>query len=567
MPDYAPAYPDEVSIQLPGATDIIKVPFSNSPELRRERIERFRNAQTPLPQSLQWIPELVNKLDQAQDLLYVTLVAGRPLLRKIPSRMIPYLGWVLLFNDLLNLVNSLFGAALTSRFPKRDLLDFTRKIKAGRAGRITFTRAFLNSRFPWAPFLLQAGQVLHDYTGWGLQLGTVMGAATDAAWSLVRLAQGSRVRIVPPPASDPWTQAAQYVQNNWILPYVAPALSVDDIKLIVGANAAAASWLGESQFYTMDEQRLESYAYSDMVATLTYPTQTIEDMEAVGIQGEFVRMRPGLYTWAGESYSAATRRSIATEPFLDQLLADKFPPTREAALLQEAYEDTTEIFWDLYNGAEASIAPLNTPWERLLGLAMHRNVVPPWFVEPCAYIFEESSFPPDKRRCRWYTLTQLDPPLVLEPFRFPRMYPPRFRDRNWQLTWWLTITLAMICRKDVWTGIMQSQPDPLRSERIGLTLIGGDPGSSFLDIASVAVWGNVWSIERATPALDPERRERIKWCVDDPETGWPRLTGFERDSLALLAMRQMLPRIGTYDIVGEDFWGVGSEYDPEKPFP
>lgn len=91
------------TIDIPGLTDFIRIPALENEELKFQRWVRFKTQESVLPEPLRWIPGLINKLDDAQDLLFTFLVLARPLLKRLPARFLPGLGWVLLFNDLLNL--------------------------------------------------------------------------------------------------------------------------------------------------------------------------------------------------------------------------------------------------------------------------------------------------------------------------------------------------------------------------------------------------------------------------------------------------------------------------------
>jgi hypothetical protein len=93
---------DPYTVQIPGITDILKVPGVDSAEARRARADRMKRQHSPLPTGLQWIPPLLNKLDDAQDLLYTALVIGVGLLKVLGVRAIPGLGILLTANDILN---------------------------------------------------------------------------------------------------------------------------------------------------------------------------------------------------------------------------------------------------------------------------------------------------------------------------------------------------------------------------------------------------------------------------------------------------------------------------------
>lgn len=90
------------TVQIPGISDILRVPGIDSPEARRQRGARMARANSGIPEQLKWIPKLLNKLDDAQDLLYTGLVIGVALLKVLGVRMFPGLGILLTVNDMLN---------------------------------------------------------------------------------------------------------------------------------------------------------------------------------------------------------------------------------------------------------------------------------------------------------------------------------------------------------------------------------------------------------------------------------------------------------------------------------
>lgn len=94
---------DPFTIDIPGIQDIIKVKQWESPQLRYERYKRFESARSAVPKPLQWIPPLLTKLDNAQDLIYTQLVIGFQILKRLAPRALPYVGWLLTLNDVMNL--------------------------------------------------------------------------------------------------------------------------------------------------------------------------------------------------------------------------------------------------------------------------------------------------------------------------------------------------------------------------------------------------------------------------------------------------------------------------------
>jgi hypothetical protein len=558
----------DYTIQAPGLADIIRIPALESTELKQQRIQRMRNARTPIPPSIQWIPSAINFLDDAQDTLITLLLAGKltGLLAKIPARFIPALGWVLLANDILNLGTSILGAATTGRFPKRDLLQGTKNFTSGRAGRVTAAHQFLKKRFPWLPFILQGGQVLHAWTGYGLQLGTIMGAVSDTMWGMYQAYHGKGARIIAPPPADPIAKMSRYLSQQWILPWIAPALTDDEIKLAVVAGSASIMGLGDHTAYKLDDQRLEAWAMTDTVGYDVWPQQSLEAMEAEGIKGEIINLDPGNYSWAGDSISSSVRNSIALDPYLDEFLSQKLPKTAESQAIQQVYELATDNIWNIYGNEDATIAPLNTPWERLLSRAFHANVFPPWMVEPCpADQVANLNRPPRDRRCRWLDWI-FTPKYVDKPMRLPRLYPPLVQDRNWQLFWWLTITLGIMCRRPYQWGNWRGTGIAGAVYFDGTTGVVGPAGTwDPLAVASLLVWGNVWSRDISQNEVEYIVRENIRWCVNDPNTGWPKIEGERKALFAWDALRQLLPEPGDVGTGAEYYWDQDQPYDPTGP--
>jgi hypothetical protein len=559
---------DIVTIQIPGITDVIRIPAIESRELKQQRVQRMRAAQTPIPAGLQWIPDAINFLDDAQDTLITLLLAGKltGLLARLPARFIPVLGWVLLANDILNLATTILGSAMLTRFPKRDLLEGTKKFMGGRAGRVTAAHQFLKKRFPWIPFALQGGQVLHAWTGYGLQLGTIMGAMSDTVWSAIKAAQGSTVKIIGPPPADPIDKAARYLTQQWLLPWIAPALTKDEITMAVVAGSASIRAVGEHVNYALDDERIDAWAVSDYTGYQVWPQQSLEAMEAEGIKGEIISLRPGNYTWAGDSVSSSVRDSIALDPYLDEIFAQKMQGDTQGGLVQEVYEQATETMWNIYGGTDATIAPLNTPWERLLSRAFHANVFPPWMVEPCpADTVGNLAKPPRDRRCRWFDWV-FTPKYVDQPMRLPRLYPPLVQDHNWQIFWWLTITLGIMCRRPYQWGLWKGTGFAGETYFSGTVGVVGPLGDwDPLAVASVLVWGNVWSRNLSQTEVENIVREKIRWCVNDPNTGWPKIEGEIKSKFAWDALRQLLPEPGDVGSGAEYFWNQENPFDPTGP--
>jgi hypothetical protein len=205
--------PEEYLVFMPGFLDVVKIPGTISPELKMQQIRRMFAAKTTVPEPVRWIPAAINMLDDAQDLLFTVLSLGKPLLRRLPLRFIPAIGWALFANDVLNITTSLLATALASRSFKKASLKSILWMWTRRNRRVRAVRHFL-SHTNYFSVIVQGLQVSRDWTGVGLQLGGIMGFVVDAIWTPLRMAQGAKVELVIPPSDDPLVKAAKLMAQH-----------------------------------------------------------------------------------------------------------------------------------------------------------------------------------------------------------------------------------------------------------------------------------------------------------------------------------------------------------------
>jgi hypothetical protein len=163
-----------------------KLPSPLSPDqitMLAKRKYRFLKAlASPTPKWLRNIGAIQNALDNAEDALVTTAVLGRWAARLSPrllGRTVPYLGWVLLGSDIINLTNIFtwihFAAAPTSckNFDLANKNPFHRKAALARAKKL---------KRKWATVgeMLEILQTTDQTFGVGISLGGLVGAATDA---------------------------------------------------------------------------------------------------------------------------------------------------------------------------------------------------------------------------------------------------------------------------------------------------------------------------------------------------------------------------------------------------
>lgn len=102
-PPGANAPPDPYTVDIPGIHDILKAPALEPKRLRYERYLRWKTRNSAIPEFLQWIPPLLNKLDDAQDMLFTVLALTPFIARLIPRFFLGPLGILFTINDILNM--------------------------------------------------------------------------------------------------------------------------------------------------------------------------------------------------------------------------------------------------------------------------------------------------------------------------------------------------------------------------------------------------------------------------------------------------------------------------------
>ncbi|KKN21897.1 hypothetical protein LCGC14_0920830 [marine sediment metagenome] len=240
--EYAKRFPkgqeNTYTINIPGIQDVVRIPSLEDKNLRFQRWLRFQNSKPTLPEPLQWIPPLINKLDDAQDLLFTGLALAIPLLRILPKFFLGLLTPLVFLNDALNLATCLLVLGIGGNLRKAAVrTEFQRNVH-WQTYAVQRPAQFFK-KFPWLGFLIQAPQALQYLTGYGVTLGTVMGFLTDLMWAPVRLAQGSRVTFVGPPPDDITGKAARYLSQPATHNLHNQMYSFDDHLLLTAADSVA----------------------------------------------------------------------------------------------------------------------------------------------------------------------------------------------------------------------------------------------------------------------------------------------------------------------------------------
>jgi hypothetical protein len=185
-----------------------KLPSPLNPEqllMLTARKYRFLKAlASPTPKWMQNFAAIQNSLDDAEDALVTTAVLGRwaaKLSPRLLGRAVPYLGWVLLGSDIINLTNLFtwmrFAGNPTS-CKNNDLANknpFHHKAALARAKKLT-------RKWTTVGEMLEILQTTDQVFGVGLSLGGIVGAASDTI-ATAQLSEEYRIKGIAAPFRKP----------------------------------------------------------------------------------------------------------------------------------------------------------------------------------------------------------------------------------------------------------------------------------------------------------------------------------------------------------------------------
>lgn len=270
-------------IRIPALKDFFRFGVQKTPtkEKQLQRIKRLKEEKSPIPRILNWIPQVINWLDDAQDLLFSFLYLSRPLLKsllvRMPTRFIPYVGWALLAADIMNLITQTLALSTTPAATKPRLLKESKDLKTKFKAPAAMVTQFLQ-RGGWRFHLgawLQLAQASTTVTGYGLQLGPLMGFISESIWGAIQAARGKTVQFITEwselfrnpkkqrsdrsyPTYNPKTEtlrqkAARFLTNAYQHIRFWDLLSPEDHELCILATLAATHVIAEDpQPYDID---------------------------------------------------------------------------------------------------------------------------------------------------------------------------------------------------------------------------------------------------------------------------------------------------------------------------
>jgi hypothetical protein len=552
-----PYNPHVVVVSIPGVQDILSIPPLEDAAVKRERLTRWRlqAINSPVPEPLRWIPQVINWLDNAQDFIITALVLGIPLLRRLPARFLPYLGWALLANDALNFFTSTLAAPLVPRAKKTEYLKLAGGAVAGRAARLRTAEAFLlPGRAKFIPFALQAGQVVYSFTGWGLKLGGLMGAITDSWWGVIHEFTGDQLVIKAPPQHDLVMKAANHLAQSYSWDAFESVANSDEIKLMITATHIATSLLGAPNYAGGDVARFDELGDKIVAKYEIISPTTKAILLELGFP-DLTDQRTAAPTLTERpTYAGATRAAIAQNPTLDLDLAAKIRPSTFDWPTGLQATEISQWTWDVFGGGANFVVPLASPMERMLGIALETGVVPPFIYYP------EDPRLAERRDRLGYTIE--GPPLCgprvdggpvwIPNYTQPPIYPPPHEDPNVQLAHWCAIALALWCGRPILLPEFQGADD------CSTTILSyyhnrSRWGLACMDYAAILIWGRALNRYETTQLNPPPPSQApVSICRASGEP-LPSLSGQapELDSLravlhAFPTSVDALPHLGRY---------------------
>lgn len=272
-PQEQPTY----TVDIPGLSDFFKLPIPalNDPELKKQRIERFRTKVSPVPEQLQWVPRAINFVDDIQDLLITFLWLARPFIPGLPGILLMFFGRGLFVASILDIITLLL--ALTMMTATKRLFTFTTAadglyaFKDPKGAILRFARPWGWRRHVGA--LLQAGQAAYTLSGYGLSLGALMGAVSDTMWGSVRQLQGNQVIFRGPPPADPVGKAARIITQAPEANIGGQIYSKEDHLLILAGLSTAINILRQTP-RPVDENRLAALDETEIPLFVPWETST-----------------------------------------------------------------------------------------------------------------------------------------------------------------------------------------------------------------------------------------------------------------------------------------------------
>lgn len=208
------------TIRIPQWDDVVHLEpnaLKSPQQLKDEKKENLiRILESPAPEWVMKYSSVMTWIDNIQDTASVVIPLASVLYRLAPKFMgkfISVVGWLSLGYDILNLANAIGRAPLTPMKSKRSTCKFLKSNPFSQVAHLERVKNIKN----WKPNLgdlLQALQVLDQFTGVGLSLGGIMGAITNSIFGGYKYLTGERVQFSfdPPEISNLGSMGARGLQ-------------------------------------------------------------------------------------------------------------------------------------------------------------------------------------------------------------------------------------------------------------------------------------------------------------------------------------------------------------------
>lgn len=369
------------TIDVPGILDIIKIPALDDPGAAQARAIRMATRNQAMPVDLRWIPWAMQRLDDAQDLIFTGAVVLRYLLPRVLPRLIPGLGWVLLANDVLNLGTAVLSLTTPGRRPKRLVELYGKFLTRMTKGKLRLAK-FRTAPTNWTAFAVQGLQASESVTGYGLAIGSLYGAANDSVWTAFGLLGGHGVRIRGPLPTDPIHKAARWFMGGDPMVAMMDMLSEDDHLILLAAHLVATSIaLNETLTTIPDARAAEALAMPVPILEPWHET-TREACRHVGVDPDGPISVPSTLGIPNPTMDELATDAARNKRTWETRLRAEFEGSPKAQLMSYIVHVTGETAIEQVNGSLDMIETARSPEIDILMRMAEGNVYPATWPSP-----------------------------------------------------------------------------------------------------------------------------------------------------------------------------------------
>lgn len=376
------------TINIPGIQDVVRIGAYEDKQLKQQRWLRFQNAKNPAPPFSQAAAQLLGILDDAQDLLFTALALSWPLLRRLPARMIPGVGWVLTLNDVLNLMTCLLGQAARPGLTKHQCFSILSILRGRRAYQAIGAAKFL-AKFPLWGFILQAPQALFTVTrdilgmpGYGVLPGPIMGLLSDAFWGTIKAASGNPVRINLPPPTDIASKAFRFLSHPAIHHGLHQAFSLEDHMLLSAATSVASQIVDLIPMTPDIPQRADLLATSQVPQFTPWTESSLEVALDLGWQPDQEPRNLILPGQTAPTYGAVLQQITLDWLTVEENLAAEYGAATAGTINSMLVYESGNRILDWLNEGEPAAKPRFTEMEKTFARQFEHQLFPPEAIHP-----------------------------------------------------------------------------------------------------------------------------------------------------------------------------------------